>query len=516
MATGEISTMIGVPVKRKEDPRLITGQGKYTDDMRLQDMVYMEVLRSVHANARIRGIDASKARQRPGVLGVFTGEDVIPRCVSPLPMAVPTEGIKAKTRWPLSTDTVSFVGDAVAAVVATSRGEAMDALELIKVDYEPLPAVVDLEGAAKQGSPLVHEDLGTNLCVASSGQAGDPDEAFRQADGVVSARFEEPRVVVNPMEPRAVLASYERDTGDLTLWDTTQAHHLEREEVSQVLGLPEDKVRVIGLDVGGGFGCEHPVYPETYLAALFSMELGRPVKWVEDRQEHFLATIHGRGQVQHVEAAYRKDGIVLGLRVTYYADIGAYCVGSAHSLIASMLPTVAPGMYKVDHLSWTSYGVYTNKPPYGPYRGYNKAEPTYMLERVIDLIARELGMDRAEVRRKNFILKDEFPYKTPTGLEYDSGDYEAALDKALNIAGYENLKEEQRRLRAEGVLMGIGVATNVEISTYAPPKYARGVCQPGIRGRHCESGSRRQGDSIRRMLAPRPGARDHLHTDHMR
>ena len=273
MATGEISTMIGVPVKRKEDPRLITGQGKYTDDMRLQDMVYMEVLRSVHANARIRGIDASKAKQRPGVLGVFTGEDVIPRCVSPLPMAVPTEGIKAKTRWPLSTDTVSFVGDAVAAVVATSRGEAMDALELIKVDYEPLPAVVDLEGAAKQGSPLVHEDLGTNLCVASSGQAGDPDEAFRQADGVVSARFEEPRVVVNPMEPRAVLASYERDTGDLTLWDTTQAHHLEREEVSQVLGLPEDKVRVIGLDVGGGFGCKHPVYPETYLAALFSMEL---------------------------------------------------------------------------------------------------------------------------------------------------------------------------------------------------------------------------------------------------
>ena len=492
MVTGEIRRMIGLPIKRKEDPRLITGQGKYTDDMRLPDMAYMEVLRSVHAKARIRGIDASKARQLPGVLAVFTSEDVIPRCVSQLPMTTPKEGMKAKTRWPLATDKVRYVGDAVAAVVATSRSEATDALELMEVDYEPLPAVVNVERAAEQGSPLVHEDLGTNLCVASSGSVGDPDEAFRLADGVVSARFEEPRVIPNPIEPRAVLASYERNTGDLTLWDTTQCHHLEREEVSLVLGLPLEKVRVIGLDVGGGFGCKGPTYPETYLAALFSMELGRPVKWVEDRREHFLATINGRGHVQHVEAAYRKDGTVLGMRVKYYVDMGTCCVAAAHILVSTTLPALAPGMYKVRNYSWTSYGVYTNKPPYGPYRGYNKAEPTYMLERIIDLISRELGMDPTDVRRKNFILKDEFPYKTATGLEYDSGDYEAALDKALNIAGYDNLKAEQRRLRAEGILMGIGVATNVELSTYGPasvygldavPGYVGATVKVGPEGR---------------------------------
>ena len=481
MATGEAPRLMGVPMKRREDPRLITGQGKFTDDVNLERTAYMEVLRSVHANARIRGVDVSAALGEPEVLAVLTGDQVLRRCSAPLPMAEPTKGINAKTRWPLSTDRVRFVGDAIAAVVATSRAAAKDALELIEVDYEPLPATVDLEKSAEEGSPLVHEDLGTNLCVASSGSVGDPDGAFREADGVVSARFAEPRVVVNPMEPRAVVASYDQDSGQLTLWDTTQAHHLEREEVSQVLGIPEARVRVIGFDVGGGFGAKHPVYPETYLAALFAMDLDRPVKWVEDRQEHFLATIQGRGHVQHVEAAYRKDGTILGIRAVYYADIGAYCVGSAHSLVDTMLPTVAPGMYMVDNLAWTSYGVYTNKPPYGPYRGYNKAEPTYMLERVVDLIARDLGMDAAEVRRKNFIPRDAFPYKTATGLEYDSGDYEAALDRALELAEYNQLKDEQRRLRAEGILMGVGIATNVELSSFGPSSKF-GISTPGYVG----------------------------------
>ena len=468
MVTPHVSKLVGAPVKRKEDPRLVTGGGKYTDDVQFKGLAYMGVLRSSHAHARIRRIDTARLSEHPDVLDVLTGEEVKERCKVPFPLLGVREGMRTKSRFPMAATTAKYVGEPVAAVVATSRASAKDALELIAVEYEPLPVVVDLEEAAGDSSPLVHEDLGTNLCVDSSGRSGDPDAAFREADGVVSLRLAEPRVVVNPMEPRAVVASYARSSNNLTLWDTTQAPHLERADVAQVLGIPDNKVRVIAIDVGGGFGCKHPTYSETYIAAILSMRLGRPVKWVEERQENFTSTDHGRGQIQYVEMAYKKDGTLLGMRVRFYTDLGAYCHSCSHASAGLTTPSVATGMYNIRNLSWTTYGVFTNKVSRGPYRGYGKAEPTYMLERVVDLVSRELGMDPAEVRRKNYIPTGEFPYVSAMGLEYDSGNYEAALDKALEIADYAGLKKEQKRLRDGGTLMGIGIASNVELSSFGP------------------------------------------------
>ena len=460
--------MVGAPLKRVEDPRLITGKGRFTDDVALDGMTYMAVLRSPHASARILRIETSAAAEAPGVLAVTTGPDVRPHCSDQLPLLGVREGMNVRSRWPVALDLVRYVGEPVAAVVASSRATARDALDLIEVTYEPLPAVVDVEMAAEDGSQLVHEDMGTNICVDLRGEAGDPDAAFRGAAGVVKLRLEEPRVAVSPIEPRAVVACYDSSTERLTLWDTTQAPHLERTDVCQVLDLPEDRVRIIAFDVGGGFGCKHPTYPESYLAAVLAMQLGRPVRWTEEREEHFISTAHGRGQVQHAEAAYSGDGILLGLRVSYYTDLGAYSHASSHASATVTTSVMSTGMYRLENLSWAAFGVYTNKIPRGPYRGYGKAEPIFMLERVMDEIARALDMDPAEVRRRNYVRVDEFPYTTATGLKFDSGDYNTALNLALDLAGYKELRHEQERLRAQGVLMGIGVASNVELSSFGP------------------------------------------------
>jgi carbon-monoxide dehydrogenase large subunit len=480
MVSGQVSKWIGAAVKRKEDPRLITGEGKYTGDVQLSGMTYMAVLRSPHAHARIRRIETARARQQPGVLTVLTGQEVEPHCQMQFRLAGVREGMNTKSRWPMATEVAKYAGEPVAVVVATDRGRAQDALEMIEVDYESLPAVTDLEKAVEGGSPLVHEDLGTNLCVEFSGRAGDPDRVFREADGVVSARLVQPRLIPNPLEPRAVVASYERGTGNMTLWLSTQAPHLERSSVVDVLGFPENKLRVIAVDVGGGFGCKIDTYPETILAAHLSMQLARPVKWVEERQEHFLCTSHGRGEVQYVEAAYRQDGTLIGLRLRYYTDLGAYCNGGSHAVVGMLTPSGAPGVYRVRDLAWTSYGVYTNKVPVGPYRGYGQHATAYVIERVMDRIAHELKMDPVEVRRKNFITADAFPYQTPTGREYDSGNYEAVLDKALQLAAYEGLREEQRRLRQQGRFMGIGISTTVDASGFGPSSALS--ARPGYEG----------------------------------
>ena len=468
------SKMIGAAVKRREDPRLVTGEGKYTDDVPLRGMTYMAVLRSPHARARIRNVDTSKAEEHPEILTVLAGEELKRRCRQPLPLIGAQPHMNARTRWPMATDAVRYVGEPVAAIVATSRAAARDALELIEVDYEPLPTVADPEKAVQGDSPLVHDDLDTNLCVDTFQEFGDPDAAFRDAAGVVSLRLEEPRIVVNPMEPRAVVASYERASNSMTLWDTTQHPHTEGSAVAEIIGFPENKIRVIAIDVGGGFGCKHFTYSEPVIAALLSWQLSRPVKWVEDRQEHFIATSHGRGEVQYAEAAYDNNGILTALRIRFLTDMGAFCHGSSHLTMSMMTPSAAPGVYTVKNLTLANRGVYTNKIPVGPYRGYGRHCGAYVGERMMDLIATELGLDPAEVRKRNFISKDAFPYKTPTNLEYDSGDYEAALDKALNIAGYDELRAEQRRLREQGILMGIGIGTTVETSGFGPsrPDYA--------------------------------------------
>ncbi|MEK7814630.1 MAG: molybdopterin cofactor-binding domain-containing protein, partial [Chloroflexota bacterium] len=260
----------------------------------------------------------------------------------------------------------------------------------------------------------------------------------------------------------------------MTLWVGTQGPHIERTMVARVLGFPENKLRVVAIDVGGGFGCKINTYPESILAALFAIQLARPVKWVEGRQEHFISTSHGRGQVQYVEAAYKKDGTLLGMRLRIYADLGAYCQVLSHA-IPTLTPSMAPGVYRVQNFAWTTYGVYTNKVPYDAYRGAGRPEGAYIIERVMDLIARKLDLDPVEVRRRNFIPKDAFPYQTPTGLEYDSGDYEAALNKALQIAGYDRLRLEQRRLRQQGELMGIGVTTTTEVCGFGPANSLGGL-----------------------------------------
>jgi len=468
MLSGQSPRMVGASVKRKEDPRLIIGEGKFTADVELRGMAHMAVLRSPHAHARILQIDAAEALRLPGVLAVLTGTEARERCRSQFPLAGVKEGMRTTSRWPMAVDVARYVGEPVAVVVATSAEAARDALEQIHVDYQPLPPVVDLEQAADASSPLVHEHLGTNLAVESTRVVGDPDRAFQLADGIVSLRLTQPRLIPNPVEARAVVASYERGTGNMTMWLTTQGPHFERALIAEVLGFPEHKLRIIAIDVGGGFGCKIDAYSEAVIAPMLSIQLNRPVKWAEDRQEHFLSTIHGRGELQYVDAAYRKDGTLLGLRIRYFTDLGAYCLGGSHAVVETLTPSGAQGVYKVRDLRWTSYGVYTNKVPVGPYRGYGQHATSYFLERIMDLIARELDLSPVEVRRKNFISADAFPYRTPIGGNYDSGNYGAALDKALGLAGYGQLRVEQSALRARGELMGIGLAVTVDASGFGP------------------------------------------------
>jgi len=467
MISGQVSKMIGARVKRKEDPRLITGEGKYTDDVQLSNMAYISVLRSPHAHALVKGIDVSEASGQAGVLGVFTGKEINDMCSGPVPLYAVLDDMKWKDRMPMASDKVHFVGEAVAVVAATSRDVARDAIDLIEVDYEPIAVVVDMEKAGESDSPLVHEELGTNVAYASSDQAGDPDKVFSEADGVVSARLVQPRLIPNPMEPRAAVASYDKATGHMDLWSTTQNPHIERDNIAKVIGFSLNKLRVIAIDVGGGFGCKINTYPEPIIAALLSKKLGQPMKWVEERQENFIATSHGRGQVQYVDVSYKNDGTVTGMKLRIYADLGAFCQVLSHA-IPTLTPSLAPGIYMIKDMAWTTYGMYTNKVPYDAYRGAGRPEGAYIIERAMDLVSQKLGMDPAEIRRRNFIPKNLFPYKTPTGMEYDSGDYELALDKVLKLSKYDTLRQKQRQLRKQGILMGIGVSTTTEVCGFGP------------------------------------------------
>ncbi|MCS7206374.1 MAG: xanthine dehydrogenase family protein molybdopterin-binding subunit [Dehalococcoidia bacterium] len=463
-----ISKMVGARIKRKEDPRLITGKGTYTDDVRLPGTLYMAVLRSPHAHARIRKLDVSKALGHPGVVAVLTGAEVKQMC-GPLPAQGPLEGMKLALRYPLAVNKVTHVGEGVAAVVAESRYLARDALDLIEVDYEPLPAVVDPEQGMKRTAPVIHEHLKTNLAYSIKQSVGDVEGAFRQAAGTVKARWVEQRLIPLAMECRAVVAHYEPGPGTLTIWNTTQNPHILRGVLAGMLRLAENRIRVIAPDVGGGFGSKIDVYPEEALAALFSLRLGRPVQWAEERTENFVATIHGRGQLQEVEAAYDAEGHILALRVRIWADLGAYCQLFTHA-IPTLTLTMLNGTYRFANAAWELYGVYTNKTPTDAYRGAGRPEATYLLERTMDLVAHRLGLDPAEVRRRNFIPKEVFPYQTAVGTVYDSGDYEGALDKVLALANYKHLRQEQqeRLKRGDRQLLGIGFSTFVEICGFAP------------------------------------------------
>ena len=468
---------MGNSVPRKEDPALLTGHTTFTDEIRLPGTLHMALLRSPHAHAKITNIDVSEARNQPGVVAVFTGEDLADEWAIGIPCGWPvTEDIKVPDHWPLARGEVNHTGDGVAVVVATDRYRARDALESIEVDYEPLPAVVDVEAALEEGSPLVHEEFGTNECYVWALGTGDVDEAFENADVVVSGRYVQQRLIPSAIEPRAVVVNPDPATGAFTVYSSTQVPHFVKDLLSLICGVSDLKLRVVAPDVGGGFGSKLNVYAEEILALALARKLGVPVKWIEDRSENHLATIHGRGQVQHIELAARSDGKILGMRVRLLADMGAYLQLLTPG-IAVLGAFTYPGLYTFDAYSFECTGVFTNLTPTDAYRGAGRSEAAYAHERIMDDLARELDMDPAELRLMNLIPPFDEPTTTPAGVMYDSGDYETCMRKALDLADYEGLRAEQRRRReaSDTVQLGIGIGNFTESGGLSPSKVAAGV-----------------------------------------
>ncbi|MEU4826395.1 xanthine dehydrogenase family protein molybdopterin-binding subunit [Actinomadura citrea] len=460
---------VGTPRKRSEDARLITGRTRWTDNMTPAGTLYVAFLRSPFAHARITGVDAAPAKERPGVVAAFSGQDFAAEQGS-LPCAwVVTEDMKHPAHPPMAVDEVRYVGEPVACVVARDRAAAVDALEEIDVDYEPLSAVVDMEAAVADGADLVHEDLGTNKSYTWVFENGDLDAAMRDAPVVLERRYVQQRLIPTAMEPRSVLCVPEGD--EFTLYSATQIPHILRLMLATVTEIPEHRIRVVAPDVGGGFGSKLQVYGEEVLALLLARRLGRPVKWTETRSEGNMTVHHGRDQIQRLTLAAERDGRIRGLKVELLADMGAYLM-----LVTPGIPLLGAfmfnGIYKMDALSFTCTGVFTTKTPTDAYRGAGRPEATYAIERMMDELAAELGIDPIEVRRRNWIGHEEFPYETIAGLTYDSGNYEAATDKALELFEYDKLRAEQldRRERRDPVQLGIGVSTFTEMCGLAPSR----------------------------------------------
>jgi aerobic carbon-monoxide dehydrogenase large subunit len=468
-----IATMLGSPIKRREDPRLITGQATYVDDIKLLGMLHMAVLRSPYGHARINGINTDAARDYPGVVAVYTAED-LKGAVGNVAIAVPlgkiAEGMG--NRGALAEGKVRFYGDPVAVVIADDRYTARDARDLIEVDYEPLPAAIDLEKAMQPDAPILYEEFGTNVAFSMHPPTDEIDKVFEQtlAGGgvVVKQRMVNQRLAPVPIETRGVVAEYRKSDKTLTVWSSSQIPHLLRNILAALVGLPQHQVRVIVPEVGGGFGCKLNIYPEEMVAAFATMKLGHPVKWIEDRSENLAATIHGRDQLDYIEAAANTDGKITGLKIRAISDLGAYCQIFTDVIMIAFGFPVSCGAYDIPVMHISGDIVFTNKAPTDAYRGAGRPEATYIAERAIDLVARELGKDPAEVRRTNFIQPDQFPYKSAAGAVYDTGDYEIALDKALKVADYQSLRAEQARKRAEGKLMGIGLSSYIEICGFGP------------------------------------------------
>lgn len=464
---------IGARIKRKEDYRFITGRGLFVDDIKLPNMLYIAYLRSPYAHAKIKDIDTSKALRIQGVVAIYTGRDLLDK-VKPIPTAwvVPGANLKVPRYLAMAYDKVRYVGEIVAAVVAKDPYTAQDAVDAIHVDYEPLGAVTDVEEALKPGAPLIHEDAPNNLAFEWRMQVGeDPNETFKRADKVVSQRIINQRVAPSPMETRGAIASYDPIKQELTMWITSQNPHVHKLVISQILGIPEHKIRVIAPDIGGGFGSKIHIYPGEVIAGWISMNLKAPVKWIETRREHMMATIHARDYVQYVDAAFKNDGTLLGLRVRAYANMGAYLSTLAPGLPTIIYSTLIPSIYRLRSLDLTVYGVFTNTTPVDAYRGAGMPEAIHLIERVMDLGARELNLDPAEIRRRN--MYEKAPVTTITGLSYDSGRYLETFEYALKLAEYEKWRAEQKRARDAGRLIGIGISSYVSTAGFAPSRVAR-------------------------------------------
>ncbi|MEU7529883.1 xanthine dehydrogenase family protein molybdopterin-binding subunit [Saccharothrix sp. NPDC042600] len=466
---------LGRPRRRKEDARLITGATRWTDNIRLAGMLHLALVRSPVAHARITSVDVTAALRMPGVLAVFTGRDLAAEQGS-LPCAWPiTEDMLAPPAPAVAVDEVNFAGEVVAVVVARSAAEAHDALEAVDVDYEDLPVVLDLEAAVAEGADLVHPDLGSNKSAtwvfdsAAAGTGGDVEQAIAEAEVVVARTFRQQRLIPAFMEPRSVVVDPTADA--VTLWSSTQIPHILRWMLAATVGVPEHKLRVIAPDVGGGFGGKLQVTPEEVLALVVARRLGKPVKWTESRTESMLSAHHGRDQVQKIVVTAKRDGTVTGMRVELLADMGAYL-----RLVAPGVPILGAFMfnaiYKFPAYKFTCHNVFTNKTPTDAYRGAGRPEATFAVERIMDELAAELGMDPMELRRKNWITHEEFPFDTVAGLTYDSGDYEAATARAMELFDYETLRAEQEERRANGdpVQLGIGISTYTEMCGLAPSR----------------------------------------------
>jgi carbon-monoxide dehydrogenase large subunit len=460
---------VGTPVLRKEDPELVTGQGTYVDNISFPGMVWMAVVRSPFAHARITGIDASKAKATPGVVDVFTAEDLEGEWGGPLPFVWPiTEDIKVPVHWPLTKDKARFQGDGVAVVVADSRAAAEDGAEAVEVRYEPLEAVLDLEEAARD-EVVIHEDLGTNVVVHWSHGGGGDQGVFDTAPVTVTERYVAPRLIPNAVEPRGCVANVVPAMGEFTLYSATQIPHIARVTLSGTTGIPEAKLRVVAPDVGGGFGSKLNIYAEEALALALARRLKRPVKWIETRRENYLATIHGRGVIHDVTLAADEDGRLLGVKFVELADMGAY-----YQLLTPGIPELGGWVYMGPYdpqAYWFEFtGIVTNATPTDAYRGAGRPEATYVLERAMDALARRVGKDPAEVRRMN--LHEPFDEATTfvCGLNVDSGNYQEAFDRALEIVGYDQLRKEQqaRQERGDAKQVGIGLSSYIEMCGLAP------------------------------------------------
>jgi len=459
---------VGQPLKRVEDPRLIKGIATYIDDMTLPGMLHVAFLRSPYAHAKINSINTDAAKALPGVIGVFTGAEVNDKC-GVVPCASQMPDLKNPNHKVLAGGRAYFVGHAVAVVVATDRYVARDALDLIEVDYEPLPAVSDPQKALEKNSPLTHPELGSNTAFTWTLANGDIDAAFKQADRVVHQCMIHQRLTPMAIEPRGCIASHHPGEGTMTLWTSTQIPHLIRTLLPGMIGVAENKLRIVAPEVGGGFGSKLNLYAEEALCCHLAMRLGAPVKWIETRRENAMSTIHGRDQIADYEIAVKKDGTLLGIKSRTIADLGSYL-----QLLTPAIPTLTGlmlgGCYKCKAVRMDVTGVYTNKMATDAYRGAGRPEATYAIERMMDVIADELGLDPIKVRQKNFPKPGEFPFNTPTGLTYDSGNYQGALKKAQQLVGWEKLLKQRDTARKAGKLFGIGISTYVEICALGPSK----------------------------------------------
>jgi carbon-monoxide dehydrogenase large subunit len=462
------TAMVGARIRRREDPRLITGRATYTDDVRLVGTVYAAFVRSPYGHAKILSVDLGPALAHPGVVAAYSGHDLhhAHGLKTSLPVAHKMADLLTPPHYLLALDEVRLVGEAVAIVIANTQYAARDAADLVAVEYEELPAVVD-PLLAMIGPPYVHASLGTNVAFRMPLRAGDPDRAFAEADEIIKQRIVNQRLAPVPIEPRSMLANWDEGMQQLTLYSATQIPHLLRTQLSVVLGVPENHIRAIAPEVGGGFGAKLNVYAEEAVISWAAMQLECPVKYVETRSECFQAMIHGRDQVDDLEIACTKDGTITGLRLRIVGNLGAY-----HQLLTPVVPTLtllmALGCYRITNLSAEVVGVFTNTMSTDAYRGAGRPEATFFIERAIDMVAQRLGLDPVDVRRKNFISSTAFPYTTPTGLTYDSGDYETTMDKALKLADYAGLRARQAALRKEGRYLGIGLSTYVEVCGMGP------------------------------------------------